>query len=146
MPVPYQEPMASAPAPSVMRGIITSWAKGPTAMAVTGDAAFSTSWANPNTRPWRSKGMTRWSTVCSAASIIGMSASQTAMPTASSTIEERIVNTEHTAQQMRLPRRISRSGDRPRPLRATTRPPAIMTKLRPPHRKPQASTLTSSRP
>ena len=57
--------------------------------AVSGAAAFSTSCAKPNTRPCRSNGIARCSTVCSAASITGISASHTIIPIVSSTIEER---------------------------------------------------------
>ncbi len=64
-PVPNQPPIQSAPRPSVMNGMNARSAIGPMAIAITGDAAFSTICANPNTRPWRSKGIERCRTVCS---------------------------------------------------------------------------------
>ena len=57
-----------------MNGITKVSANGPIMKAVIGAAAFSTSWAKPNTRPCRSNGIDRWSTVCSAASITGIKA------------------------------------------------------------------------
>ena len=98
-----------------MNGMNTRSAIGPMKIAVSGAAAFSTSWAKPNTRPWRSNGIDRCSTVCSAASITGISSSQTNMPMVSSTIDERSVNMEHTIQLTRLPASTMRSRARPEP-------------------------------
>ena len=67
-PRPNQSPMASAPAPVVMNGMTRNWVNGPMRKAVSGEAACSTDWAKPNTRPWRSKGTTFCNVVCSAAS------------------------------------------------------------------------------
>lgn len=43
----------------------TDSASGAIRKAVSGEAAFSTSWAKPNTRPWRSDGIDRCRIVCS---------------------------------------------------------------------------------
>ena len=145
-PVPNQSPIQSAPRPSVMNGMNTASASGAMAKAVSGDAAFSTSWANPNTRPWRSKGIERCSTVCSAASITGMRASHTTMPAASIQIEDRKAKTEQIVQLTRLAASRARSGLRPRPRRATTMPPAMKARLMNAHSRPQASTDTSVSP
>ena len=67
-PVPNHGPMRVGTQPSVIDGMTTNWAIGPIRNAVSGEAACSTLWANPNTRPCRSNGTTFCSTVCSAAS------------------------------------------------------------------------------
>ena len=129
-----------------MNGMTIVSAMGPMRKAVTGAAAFSSSCANPKTRPWRSKAIDRWSTVCSAASMTGTSPSHTTMPMTSGTIEERRANTEQTVQFTRLPSRMTRNGREPSPNRATTRPPAMNERLIPPHRKPHVSTETRFSP
>jgi hypothetical protein len=48
-PAPHHEPIDCAIQPSVAAGMNTDSASGPIASAVTGAAAFSTSWAKPNT-------------------------------------------------------------------------------------------------
>ncbi len=70
-PVPNQAPIHFAPQPSVMKGMKTNWASGAIRNAVSGEAACSTLWANPKTRPWRWYGTTFWRIVCSAASAYG---------------------------------------------------------------------------
>ncbi len=52
-PVPNQDPIQSAPLPSVMNGITKNSVSGAMRNAVSGDAACSTLWAKPKTRPWR---------------------------------------------------------------------------------------------
>ena len=145
-PVPNQPPIQSAPRPSVMNGMNTRSATGPMNIAVSGAAAFSTSWAKPKTRPWRSNGIDRCSTVCSAASMTGIISSQMNMPTASSTIDERSVNVAHTIQLTRLPASTMRTGRDPRPTLATTRPPTMNAELTTPNSIPHVSTDTSSSP
>ena len=53
-PVPNQPPIQSAPRPSVMNGMKANCVSGLMRNAVSGDAACSTLWANPKTRPCRS--------------------------------------------------------------------------------------------
>ena len=56
-----------------MYGMIRNCAIGAMRNAVIGAAADSNAAANPNTRPWVVNGTTFWMTVCSAASMAGMS-------------------------------------------------------------------------
>ena len=77
------------------------------AFAVTGEAACSTLWAKPKTRPCRSGGTTFCRIVCSAASTAGIRHSQINMPTASSSIEARRVNTQQIAHKARLARKLA---------------------------------------
>ena len=145
-PVPNQPPISSTPAPVVMNGMATNWATGLIRNAVSGDAAISTLCANPNTRPWRSKGTTFCSTVCSAASANGTRHNQTNMPTASSRIHERSVNTLDTAHITTLTASNVRSGFAPSPRRATIRPPTMNPALSTPNSRPHTSTDTSESP
>ena len=70
-----------------MNGMKINCAIGPIKNAVTGEAACSIEWANPNTRPSRSGGTTLWKMVCSIASVKGMKNIQTNVPMARSVIE-----------------------------------------------------------
>ena len=145
-PVPNQGPTSRHPQPSVMNGITMNCAIGPIRNAVSGEAACSTLWAKPKTRPCRSNGTTFCSTVCSAASANGISSMNTAMPAASSTIELRIGNSAVTVHSTRLTSSSVRTGLLPRPTRATTRPPTITNALSTPQSRPQTWTDTSDRP
>src|SRR3546814_8289477 len=64
-PRPYQSPIASAPHPVVISGTKTNWVSGAIRKAVSGEAASSTDWAKPKTRPCRANGTTFCSVVCS---------------------------------------------------------------------------------
>ena len=145
-PVPHQLPIQSAPRPSVISGMKISAASGPMMIEVMGDAAFSTIWAKPNTRPCFSNGIDRCSTVCSAASMTGIISSQTKQPTVRSGIEDCTVNTEQMIQFTRLQPTISFTGVLPRPNFATAMPPAMNAVMMKPQRMPQVWTETSSRP
>ena len=129
-----------------MNGMNTRSAIGPMNIAVSGAAAFSTSWAKPKTRPWRSNGIERCSTVCSAASITGIISSQMNMPTASSTIDERSVNVAQTIQLTRLPASTMRAGRDPSPTLATTSPPMMNAVLTTPNSRPHVCTDTIDSP
>ena len=129
-----------------MNGMATNWANGPISSAVTGDAAVSTVWANPKTRPCCSNGTTCWSTVCSAASIAGMSDIHTSIPTNSSGMLDCRVKTVQTVQFTRLQIRMTRIGREPRPFLDTYNPPPIMPKLTTPKSTPHASTDINDSP
>ena len=145
-PVPNQPPMRSAPAPVVMNGMATNCAIGLIRNAVAGEADCSTLCAKPKTRPCRSYGTTRCSTVCSAASMYGITHIHTNRPAVSSTIDERSVKTAVIPQISALASSSVRSGWLPSPRRAITSPPTMKPVLRKPHSRPHASTDTSDSP
>src|SRR5688572_33425018 len=93
-----------------MNGMNAHSAIGPIRKAVIGEAACSTEWANPNTRPSRSGGTTFWKIVCSMASVNGTKNIQMKVPTASSVIEGCTVKKMHTVQVTMLLRKSGRSG------------------------------------
>ncbi len=109
-------------------------------------AAISALVAKPNTRPCFGSGTTRCSTVCSAASAIGISAMYSRMPTAISQMCSRSVKPKQMIHMTTFASSRLRNGRGPSPLRATHAPPTRKPKLSTPHMIPQASTDIRVRP
>ncbi len=145
-PTPNQLPIKSTHCPVVIKGIKINWAIGPIINVVSGEAADSTLWAKPNTRPCRSKGTTFCRRVCSQASANGKRSIQIKFPITRRTIDGCIVKNMHTVQVITLICRSVLRGLFPSQNREMMMPPAIIATLRHHQIIPHACTETSERP
>lgn len=129
-PMPNQWPIRLTHSPVVIKGIKINCAIGPIIKVVSGEAADSTLWAKPNTRPCLSKGTTFCSRVCSQASANGNRSIQIKFPITSRIIEGCMVKNIHTVQVMTLICRSVLRGLFHSQKREIISPPAIIAILR----------------
>ncbi len=129
-----------------MYGTIQNSATGAMRNEVSGAAAASKVIARPKTRPCFSNGTTRWITVCSAASIAGISSMNTQMPAMNSHAQSRSASTEPTMPSTPTATSMVRTGFDPSPNRATSAPPAMKPVPAMPNTMPHISTENRVRP
>ena len=126
--------------------MIQNSASGATTKAVTGAAEDSKAMANPNTRPCRARGTTRWMTVCSAASTAGNSAMYSQVPAMYSHPHSRIVNKAPSRPSTITTSSMVRRGLLPSPTLPITAPPTMNPVDARAKRPPHISTENSSSP